>query len=137
MSNATIFEAVRVIAIDGRHRSQLVIEAAVARCAGARLVAQAASGADGVAACERLDPHVVVLDRFSCSLPADDLVAEVRRVAPDARIVTFRGSDHGAQELLADADVHGIAEDGCDAALLAEVLRSVHVGLDTGIVTAD
>ena len=56
-----IVEAVRVVAIDARHRAQVVIEQAVGACAGARLVSQAARGSDGIEACLRYAPHIVVL----------------------------------------------------------------------------
>ncbi len=84
---------------------------------------EAASGAQGVEAAAALRPDAVALDLNLGDLPWQDVAAEIRRVAPDTRIVACTAHvDATVREAVAAGGLHGcVTKDDFDG--LAAALR--------------
>ena len=94
-----------------------------------RIVADAQTGEEAVAAARRLRPDVVLLDPWLADLLPADAVGRVRAVAPAARIVFFAAQ---VTPTLRDATdrlgVHGVVGKDTTAERLLEVIERVAAG---------
>ena len=93
---------------------------------GLRVVGEAADGNDAIVEAIALQPDVILLDLAMPKCSGLDALPELRRVAPDARIVVLSGftSANVAEEVLARGAASYV-EKGADPAAIVAAIRQV------------
>ena len=86
----------RVLLIDDEPDLRELLAITLELDAGCDVVGRASSLEEGVELARATQPDVIVTDLvLGRSVPPEDLLAEVRRAAPDAAVVVFSGRDVG------------------------------------------
>lgn len=100
---------IRVLLADDAEDLRYLLRLAVSQHPGMAVVAEAADGAEAVAAAERHQPDVVVLDLAMPVMDGLEAIPEIRARVPHARIVVLSGFDARRMRdtvLAAGADVY-------------------------------
>ena len=106
--------------------------------AGYDIVAEAANGAEAVAAAVELQPDIVVIDLAMPVMDGLEAVPLIRAQAPDAKVVVFSGfkGDRIEAEALA-AGAHAVVEKGTPPAEIVAALASVIAGKAVSLSGSD
>ena len=83
--------AARVLICDDSEAVRALVGLIVNSSPGLKVVGEAANGNEAIAAAERLQPDVIVLDLAMPKRSGLEAIPELRRVAPAAQIVVFSG----------------------------------------------
>jgi DNA-binding NarL/FixJ family response regulator len=115
----------RVILVDDAPSTRRLLRAVLDCVASLEVVDEADSGGQAVESVKRLQPDVVLLD---LSLPDGDgaqVLPELLRVAPDARVVILSHTSRSAGPELVAAGASGFIEKGLAPYALVEQLSTV------------
>jgi len=86
-------EAVRVLLVEDEPKLAFAVQTLLETSGSCALVGTAHSGATAVAPSSRLQPDVVILDVRLQELDGISAALQIRRAAPDARIVIYSGDE--------------------------------------------
>ena len=121
--------SVRVLLADDENLIRSALAALLGLEDDVEVVAQAASGPEALAMARAHTPDVCVLD---LQMPGQDgisVAAELRTVLPDCRVVIVTGHGRaGHLKRALSAGVRGFLPKTVNAAVLAQVVRTVHTG---------
>jgi DNA-binding NarL/FixJ family response regulator len=124
--------AIRIVLIDDSELVRRGVKSVLATTpsdAPMEVVAEANTVADGVSACERLQPHVVLLDIQLPDGSGFDACRQILRKSPKTRVVILTA--HSNDNLVYDAvtaGAHGYLMQQVDAAALVQALQDVAGG---------
>jgi len=108
------------------------LEAVLALFDDIRLVAEADNGADGVAACRREHPDVVLMDLVMPDMNGVEATRRVLEACPGTRVVALTSfSDEGLIEDTLRAGAIGYLMKNVSADQLADAIRAAHAGRST------
>ena len=115
-----------VLICDDNDAIRTLLATVVANDPGLRVVGEAADGNDAIVEAIALQPDVILLDLAMPKCSGLDALPELRRVAPDARIVVLSGftSANVAEEVLA-LGAASYVEKGADSAAIVAAIRQV------------
>ncbi len=113
---------VRVLLVDDVGAFRKLVGSALRLRGGFDVVGEAADGASAVAAAERDQPDVVVLDLGLPDLAGTEVIQLLRNRSPRSKIVVFTGRDLEGESLRA---VEGFVRKDDDVRLLVDVLVDV------------
>jgi DNA-binding NarL/FixJ family response regulator len=99
--------AARVVLVDDHDQLRSMYERFLNENADVEVVASCASARDGIAAVERLQPDVVLIDLSLPDIPGIEAVRMLRDVAPATPVIVVSGSD--AQVASSQATAAGAA----------------------------
>jgi len=125
----------RVILVDDAPSTRRLLKAVLDCVDALEVVAEADSGKQAVESAEQLGPDVILLD---LSLPDTDgaqILPDLLRVAPDARIVILSHTSRSAGPELVAAGASGFIEKGLPPYALVDQLSTV-LGVPLTVVTA-
>ena len=83
--------SVDVLICDDLPAMRLLLTVVVSMRPGLRVVGEAGDGQEGIAQAERLQPDVILLDMSMPVLTGLDALPELRRVAPNAKVLAISG----------------------------------------------
>ncbi|MHB8719025.1 MAG: response regulator transcription factor [Candidatus Dormibacteria bacterium] len=83
--------SIGVLICDDVHDFRGLLAAIVRRRPGLHAVGEAADGEEAIAEAERLQPDVILLDLSMPRMTGLDALPEIRRVAPNARVIVLSG----------------------------------------------
>ncbi|GAB6986379.1 response regulator [Nocardioides pyridinolyticus] len=106
-------DLVRVVVVDDVVEVRRLLRSALRFAASGRfaVVGDAATAAEAIAVCERLEPQIVVLDLSLPDLAGRQLVARIREVVPYAKILVFTGADPDDEEWFARRTAGYVSKD--------------------------
>ena len=115
-----------VLICDDNDAIRTLLATVVGNDPGLRVVGEAADGNDAIVEAIALQPDVILLDLAMPKYSGLDALPELRRVAPDARIVVLSGftSANVAEEVLA-LGAASYVEKGADSAAIVAAIRQV------------
>lgn len=115
-------EPLRVLLVDDVPEIRLLVSTAIRLRGGFQVVGEAGDGATAVELASQTRPDVVVLDLGLPDLRDRELLAAVRRAAPDAKVAVFTGltDDDGVRTL-----VEGYVPKDQDVAALLDLLEDL------------
>ena len=85
--------SVRVLLVEDEPKLAFAVQTLLETSGNCALVGTAAEGTAAIAMCEELRPDVVILDVRLAELDGISAAVEIRRVAPETRIVIYSGDE--------------------------------------------
>jgi DNA-binding NarL/FixJ family response regulator len=119
-------DSVGVLICDDVESMRVLLGVIVELRPGLRVVGEAADGVEAIAQSERLQPDVILLDLSMPRRTGLDALPEIKRVAPDAKVIVVSGfvsSMIAADVLARGAD--GYIEKGGDPDTIAAMIEEV------------
>src|SRR3954447_14054530 len=94
--------ASRVLLVDDVAEVRAVLRSALRRRGGFELVGEAGDGASAIALAAELQPDLIVLDLGLPDLAGREVMARLRQVVADAKIVVFTGTETADRRSVCD-----------------------------------
>jgi two-component system response regulator DesR len=104
-------------------RVLLTEQAWVERCLAAR------TGADALALCEQLRPHVALVDLFLAGESGAELSAAIRQLCPETRVLLISGAGRMTASAARAAGASGFISKESDAREVVAAVRAVGLGM--------
>jgi DNA-binding NarL/FixJ family response regulator len=101
----TLSGSIGVLICDDVESIRMLLGAVIDSHGRLRVVGHAADGRESIAAAERLQPDVILLDLSMPILTGLDALPEIKRVAPGAKVIVLSG--FAAAMIEADVVAHG------------------------------
>ena len=116
---------IRVLICDDDRSIRAVLRAITELRPSLRVVGEAADGNEAISQADRLKPDVILLDLAMPHRTGLEALAELRRVAPDARIIVFSGfgTTSIADEVIARG-AHIYLEKGADPQTINDTIEA-------------
>ncbi len=125
----SLFPRVRVVLVDDHPALRAGVRASLERTGRIDVVAEASSGADGVEACRRLEPNVVLLDMEMPGLDGIAVAERLRVLAVPTRILAYSAYDDPAYvTAMLQAGAAGYVTKDKPMELVAEAVEAVARG---------
>ena len=115
----------RVVLVDDAPSTRRLLRAVLDCVASLEVVAEAASGRQAVESAKRLLPDVVLLDLSLPDTDGAEILPDLLRVAPEARIVILSHTSRSAGPDLVAAGATGFIEKGLPPYALVDQLSAV------------
>jgi DNA-binding NarL/FixJ family response regulator len=118
--------SIGVLICDDVEAMRLLLGAVIELRPGLRLLGEAEDGEQAIAAAERLQPDVILLDVSMPRLTGLEALPEIKRVAPKAKVIVLSGfaTTMLAAEALA-LGAHRYLEKGADPETIAAIILDV------------
>ncbi|WP_243794428.1 response regulator transcription factor [Saccharopolyspora gloriosae] len=127
MTDAT---PIRVLVVDDHPVIRGGVELLAAQDPAIRVVGSARTGHEAIRLVHEVSAEVVLLDLRLPDMPAPELVAQLRRIVPKAKILLFTAfADHGAIDVLLDAGADGCLVKDITGVDFATAVRRVARGV--------
>jgi two-component system, NarL family, response regulator LiaR len=124
--------AITVVIVDDHLLVRSGLETVLTLFDDIRLVAEADSGADGVAVCRREQPDVVLMDLMMPDMNGVEATRRVLEACPHTRVVALTSfTDEGLIEETLRAGAIGYLMKNVSADQLADAIRAAHAGRST------
>jgi DNA-binding NarL/FixJ family response regulator len=123
---AALDGSVRVLICDDVESMRVLLGVIVELRPGLRVVGEAEDGEQAIAQAERLQPDVILLDLSMPRRTGLDALPEIKRVAPDAKVIVVSG--FVSSMIAADVLAHGAdryIEKGADPDTIAATIEKV------------
>ena len=118
--------SIGVLICDDVGSMRVLLGVVVAQRPGLHVVGEAADGVQAIAEAERLQPDVILLDLSMPRMTGLDALPEIKRVAPEAKVIVLSG--FAASVLAPDVLAHGAAryiEKGVDPDTIVAMIEEV------------
>lgn len=118
--------AITVVLVDDTPELRRLLRRGLELAGGFEVVAEAGDGAEGVARIEEARPDAVLLDLAMPVMDGLQAIPEIRRLAPETKIVVLSGFDENqmAKEAVS-AGAHAYIAKGAAIEKIATVLRTL------------
>ena len=128
-TSETLRDRIKVVVVDDHAMIRELLTGALATVSNFHVVGDAADAEAGIALCEKLQPHVVILDSVLPGLQGAAAVEEIIKVSPRTGILMVSGS-------FSPASIHRALQSGASGYLskhasiteLFEAIRAIHAG---------
>lgn len=115
---------IRVLLVDDVPDVRLLLRVTLRVRAGFDVVGEASTGHEAITTADALKPDVIVLDLGLPDLAGNEVLARLRVVAPDAKVVVFTGTEMSDRARIRDA-ADGFVLKARDQAFLLDTLEAV------------
>ena len=118
---------VRVLVVDDHPVVRDGVEILAQTCQFIRIVGYAPTGREALLVAAECTPHVILCDLRLPDMLAPELIRELHRCAPDAKIIVFTAyPDHPAVEAALEAGAYGVLpKDAARMDLVAAITRAM------------
>jgi DNA-binding NarL/FixJ family response regulator len=128
-TSETLRDRIKVVVVDDHAMIRELLTGALATVSNFHVVGDAADAEAGIALCEKLQPHVVILDSVLPGLQGSAAVEEIIKVSPRTGILMVSGS-------FSPASIHRALQSGASGYIskyasvleLIEGIRAIHAG---------